>query len=81
MAVVRHIAEGANRQSPADKRSRFVIARGECGECDASLETAALLELASQARIAEMRTLADRVGAMLTGLDRREAAREAKPPR
>jgi four helix bundle protein len=31
LATVRHIAEGASRTSPADKRARFVVARGECG--------------------------------------------------
>jgi four helix bundle protein len=81
MAVVRHIAEGANRHTPADKRARFVIARGECGECDASLETADMLDLAPAASIQDLRSLADRVGAMLTGLVRREAAREAAAPK
>ena len=75
MAVVRHVAEGANRHSPADKRARFVVARGECAECDASLDTALRLELAPADRVLALRRQADRVGAMLTGLVRREAAR------
>ena len=80
LAVVRHIAEGAGRFTPADRRARFVIARGECAECDASLETAALLELADPRTIHAVRRAADRVGAMLTGLIRRETARIGETP-
>ena len=79
LATVRHVAEGANRLSPADKRQRFVVARGECAECDASLETAARLGLAPAGAVDALRRLADRVGAMLTGLVRRETSRQAEP--
>jgi four helix bundle protein len=74
-ATVRHIAEGANRTHPRDKAARFIVARGECGECDASLEMADVLGLAPRARIRELRGLADRAAAMLSGLIRREQTR------
>ena len=73
-AVVRHVAEGANRASPADKGARFTVARGECAECDASLETIERLGIGRG--VVPLRRLADRVGAMLTGLIRRETARQ-----
>jgi four helix bundle protein len=75
LAVARHIAEGASRATPADKRARFVVARGECAECDASLDTALRLGLAPEAEIHRLRALADRLGAMLTGLVLREGSR------
>ena len=36
--VVLLIAEGANRSSAAQKRQRFIEARGECGEAAATVE-------------------------------------------
>lgn len=74
-ATVRHIAEGANRMHPRDKAARFMVARGECGECDAALEMAGIVGLGGPAQRAELRRLADRVAAMLRGLIRRERAR------
>ncbi|MDH3592873.1 MAG: four helix bundle protein [Planctomycetota bacterium] len=74
-AVVRNIAEGANRTHPRDKASRFTIARGECGECDASLEMIEVLELLDPRDLRRLREQADRVAAMLRGLIRRETAR------
>ena len=74
-ATVRHIAEGANRMHPRDKAARFMVARGECGECEASLEMVELLGLAPGARLQALGRLADRVAAMLRGLIRRETAR------
>ena len=74
-ATVRHIAEGANRMHPRDKAARFIVARGECGECDAVLEVAHVLGLGSPARLRRLRQLADRVAAMLLGLIRRERRR------
>ena len=79
LATVRHIAEGASRVGPADKRARFVVARGEVAECDASLETVAALGLAPREHVDRLRHLADRTGAMLTGLVRRESGRLAEP--
>ena len=71
LATVRHIAEGASRTSPADKRARFVVARGEVAELDATLDTALALDLLPVSSTRELRILAARVGAMLTGLIRR----------
>jgi len=73
-ATVRHIAEAANRTHPRDKAARFIVAQGECGECAAVLEMAEVLHLAPTARLRELRRLAGRVGAMLTGLIRRQRA-------
>lgn len=70
-ATVRNIAEGANRSHARDKAARFIVARAECGECEAALEMAQVLRLASAARLIELRRLADRVAAMLWGLIRR----------
>jgi len=79
-ATVRHIAEAANRTHPRDKAARFIVAQGECGECAAVLEMAQALRLAPAARLHVARRLADRVGAMLTGLIRRQQSRiEGQP--
>ena len=74
-AVPRHIAEGANRAHPGDKAARFVVAKGEVGECDACLEMAEVLALGPAGTLAELRRKADRVAAMLTGLVRQERRR------
>jgi four helix bundle protein len=74
-SVIRHIAEAANRISPKDRAARFAVARGACGECDASLHLAETLKLATTREIDRLRTLTDRVAAMLTGLIRRERQR------
>ena len=71
-ATVRHIAEGANRMHPRDKAARFMLARAECGECDAVLEMAQVVGLRLPIRL---RQLSDRVAAMLLGLVRREQNR------
>ena len=76
-ATVRHIAEGANRAHPADKAARFVVAKGEVGECDACLEMATILKLGCPDVLASLRLSADRIAAMLTGLVRRERRRVA----
>ncbi len=75
LATVRHIAEGASRTSPADKRARFTVARGEVAELDATLETALRLDLVPPTSVHELRRLTQRVGAMLTGLIQRESRR------
>ena len=74
-ATTRNLTEGANRWAPKDKAARFAIARGECGECDAALQMVAGLGLAGREEVDELRLLADRVGAMLTALIRRENRR------
>jgi len=79
-ATVRHIAEAANRSHPRDKAARFIVAQGECGECAAVLEMAELLGLAPAHRLQALRHLAGRVGAMLTGLIRRQRALADRQP-
>ena len=74
-ATVRHIAEGANRAHPADKAARFLVAKGEIGECDACLQMATILNLGCLEVLASLRLSADRIAAMLTGLVRRERRR------
>jgi len=79
-ATVRHIAEAANRTHPRDKAARFIVAQGECGECAAVLEMAEVLGLAPVGRLRVLRRLAGRVGAMLTGLIRRQRAGVERRP-
>jgi four helix bundle protein len=74
-ATLRNIAEGANRWAPRDKAARYVIARGECGECDAALDMISRLGLGRPDDLRRLRQLADRTAAMLTGLVRRQARR------
>jgi len=78
-ATMRNITEGANRWTPRDKAARFVIARGECGECDAALEMVQHLRLGRTADVRTLRQLADRIGAMLTALILRERRRLVEP--
>ena len=74
-AVVRHIAEGANRIHARDKASRFTVARGEVGECEAALEMAGIVGLGSPTALRELRRVCDAIAAMLFGLIRREQRR------
>lgn len=62
------IAEGANRRGAAEKRQRFVESRGECAEAAAAADLVVVLELAASADAEELKHLAGRVSAMLTGL-------------
>ena len=74
-AVARNIAEGANRWTPREKAARFVIALGEVGECDTTLEMVQRLQLGSPAQVRALRRLTDRIGAMLTALVHRQRRR------
>jgi len=67
------IAEGANRFSSAQKRQRFIEARGEAGEVAAHLERLARYRFISQEQLMTGLSLADRVCAMLTGLIKRHS--------
>ena len=71
-AVALLIAEGANRATAAQKRQRFVEARGECGEAAATVEVAARMGLVSTEDSPRFERDANRVAAMLTGLIRRK---------
>ena len=75
MAVPRHIAEAAARTSAADRRARFQVARGECAECDATLDV--LAAVTSSETVAPLQHLAARTGALLSGLILRERRRLA----
>jgi four helix bundle protein len=81
LSTVRHIAEGASRLTHADKRARFAIARGEVAELHATLVSAARCRLVDPAAAQRLQVLANRVGAMLTGLMRRESRAAARPTR
>ena len=74
-ATVRHIAEGANRIQPRDKAARFMLARAECGECDATLDMARLVGLVSEKSLSHLQQLTGRLSAMLLGPIRRERGR------
>ncbi len=65
------IAEGANRRTAGDKRQRFSMARGECGECAAATEIAMTLRLVPRDDAQRVLVLAARVAAMLTRLIQR----------
>ena len=67
------IAEGASRYSSGQKRVRFTEARGECGETACHLERLWQYRLISETEVTEMLGLANRVGAMLTGLIKRHS--------
>jgi four helix bundle protein len=76
-ATMRNITEGANRWTSRDKAARFIIARGEAGECDAALEMIQRLHVAAGVDVHSLRQLADRIGAMLTGLIQRQQQADA----
>jgi four helix bundle protein len=73
MSTVLLIAEGANRRGAGEKRHRYSLARGECGELAAALELAGAWGLGDDDTLAAIRSKAARVGAMLTALERRWA--------
>ncbi len=72
-AVALLIAEGANRASSAQKRQRFVEARGECGEAVATVEVLARMGLLPVEDASHFEQQADAIAAMLTGLIRRHS--------
>jgi four helix bundle protein len=65
------VAEGANRLGVGEKRMRFSLARGECGECAAAVELAAAVGLVPEVDAVAVQVLASRVAAMLTRLVQR----------
>ena len=75
LSVMRQIAEAASRRSPADRRARFAVARGEAAECDSTLEALDIVGALPHRAVERLRELADRIGAMLTGLIARETRR------
>ncbi len=65
------IGEGANRYTRAQKRQRFIEARGEVGECAAAIELCIALGAIAEPDAGAALVLCDRVGAMLTRLIQR----------
>ena len=65
------LAEGANRRTAGEKRQRFGESRGECGEVAASADLVIVMELGPRGGAQELKALAARVSAMLTGLLKR----------
>ena len=78
-AIVRNIAEGANRKHPADKSARFLIARGEAGECEATLEMAQIVGALEVSEAARLRKLAARTMALVGGLIRYQRRLAGRP--
>ncbi len=71
-SVVRNICEGANRWKPAEKIHKFEIALGEAGEAAGAVVSLVDCGLGDAGLAAEFLALEGRVGAMLTGLVRRQ---------
>ena len=65
-AVIRNIAEGAGRWSPADSAKHYRIARGEAMECAGSLDVLKLAKLVSADRYNRGIQLLESEVAMLT---------------
>ena len=62
------LAEGADRRTPGEKRQRFAESRAECGEVASAADLVLVLKLGPGAPVEELKRLAGRVSAMLTGL-------------
>jgi four helix bundle protein len=65
-SVIRNIAEGAGRWSPADSAKHYRIARGEAMECAGSLDVLKLAKLVSAERYNRGIQLLESEVAMLT---------------
>ena len=65
-----NVAEGAGRQTRADKARAYIVARGEAAEAAAAVELAALLESTSAGHAQAVHELASKLVAMLTALSR-----------
>ena len=64
-SCARNVAEGAGRTSRADKARVYAIARGECGECVASVELAGATGACAVDDVARVTELGSRLSAML----------------
>lgn len=71
LSIVLNIAEGVGRQSKADKRRFFAMARGSATECAAIVDVAGLRGLVSSPDCRHARGLLIRLVQMLTRLRRR----------
>jgi len=71
-SVVRNLCEGAGRWRPAEKILKFEIASGEVSEAVGAVQSLTDCGLGDVALAVEFETLQGRVGAMLTGLIKRQ---------
>lgn len=60
-----------NRRAAGDKRQRYSLARGECGELASAVELAAAYNLLIDKQVTELLELAGRTNAMLLRLEQR----------
>ncbi len=67
-SIVLNIAEGASRQSPADKRRFYLIARGSLGEVGAALDILRIRRRISPARHEALRAMLVEVARMIGAL-------------
>lgn len=65
-AIIRNIAEGAGRWSPADSAKHYKIARGEAMECAASLDVMRLRGVLSDSHYERGNSLLHAIVSMLT---------------
>ena len=65
------IAEGVGKNSPADKRRYFAIARGSTMECAAIIDVLGIIVTIDEAHLREAKVLAERYTAMWSKLMRR----------
>jgi four helix bundle protein len=70
MSACLNIAEAAGRQSPADQKRVYAIARGEASEAAAALDIGAIAGVCSAESARTGGALARRAYALLTGLIR-----------
>ena len=70
-SILLNLGEGASRQSPADKRRFYLIARGSLGEVGAALDILRIRRRLSPTRHAELRTQLVLVARLIGGLCRK----------
>ena len=70
-SCVANIAEGVGRESSADRKRHFAIARGSATEAGGLIEVAWILKSLTDAERAQLRSLLQRTSWMLTAMIRR----------
>lgn len=68
LSVAANLAEGNGRNSKAERKHFFTIARGSLQECVPLLEIARRQQLLSEAQVDELRGEINTIGKMLAGL-------------
>jgi len=74
-SVVRNLAEGANRFTPAEKIHKFEIAQGEAGEAAAAIESLLDIGVGNEAMAHQFLHFERRAAATLMGLIRVQRGR------